>query len=65
MIYPDTFNFYFLIFTNLILVFILASFFCEHISLSPGNSHYSYRGTVECIFSCIYFCEHVTIEKNP
>ena len=31
---------------------------------SPGNSHCFYRGTVECSFSCIYFCEHIIIEKK-
>ena len=40
------------------LFFLLAYF------VSPGNSHYCYRGTVECSFSCIYFCEHIIIEKK-
>ena len=29
-----------------------------------GNLHYCYRGTAECIFSRIYFCEHITMEKK-
>ena len=30
----------------------------------PGNSNYCYWGIVECIFSCMYFCENINIEKK-
>ena len=68
LIYSDSFNFYFLIFTNLIFVFFFCLFVCLFFLLtyfvSPGNSHYCYRGTVEGIFGYVYFCEHIIIEKN-
>ena len=56
LIYPASFSFYILIFTDLIfaLMFFLLGCFS-----STSNSHYCYHGTVECIFSCIYFCEHI------
>ena len=54
--------FYFLIFTNLIFVFFVV--FLLAYFVSPGNSHDCYRGTVECICSYIYFCEHIIIDKK-
>ena len=32
--------------------------------VSPDNSHCCYPGNVECIFSCMYFCEHIIREKK-
>ena len=32
--------------------------------VSPGNSHYCYQGIIECIVSCIHFCENINIEKK-
>ena len=53
----------------MLLVYIYILYICIYISLlayfvSPSNLHYCYQGTVECIFSCIYFCENINIEKK-
>ena len=46
------------------LTFGYVGFFSLAYFISPGNSHYCYWDTVECIFSCIYFCEHIIVKKK-